>query len=151
MFDVSVIVEAKRMVDPVALTLVNCVQRDRKQSKTKEQQKQKQRSTHFSKVFVHAIWLHRYGMGDARIMSSHLLIGGVSLVRAANNVSMQDRVVRQEPRTLHHIHKFSTAKPGCSLRQDQFGACPNSLLFTGRAAQRDAARRERGWPRLHVC
>ena len=36
-------------------------------------------------------------MGDARIVSSHLLIGGVSLVRAANNVSMQDRVVRQEP------------------------------------------------------
>ena len=30
-------------------------------------------------------------------MSSHLLFGGVSLVRAATLVSVQDRVVRQEP------------------------------------------------------
>ena len=64
---------------------------------------------------------------------------------------MQDRVVRQEPAQSCADFQRTAAYPGCSLRQDQFGACPNSLLSTGRAAQLDAARRERGWPRLHVC
>ena len=52
------------------------------------QQKNQQRSTLFSKILVHAIWLHRYGMGDARIVSSHLLIASI-LVRAANIVFVQ--------------------------------------------------------------
>ena len=97
--DIYVILEAKRMVEPVALTLGKCVQRDWKQPKTR------------------------------------------------NNKSKNSE--------LHCSPKFcacNLAPPlGCRLRQDQFGACPNSLLSTKRAAQRDAARKERGWPRLHVC
>ena len=52
----------------------------------------------------------------------------------ANIVSMQDRVVRQEPAHSCTDFQRTAAYPGCRLRQDQFHTCPNLLLSTRRAA-----------------
>ena len=49
------------------------------------QQKKLNSDPHYLQNFS-AIWLHRHSLGDARIVSSHLLIGGVNQARAANVV-----------------------------------------------------------------
>ena len=71
--------------------LVNCVHRDRKPSHQQWDKKEiKQRSTLSSKTLVQAFG-STVGMGDARIVSSHLLIGGISQARTANIISCLNR------------------------------------------------------------
>ena len=67
------------------------------------QQKKQNSDSHYLQTSVHASWLHRHGLGDAKIVSSYLLIGGVNQMRAANVVLRLIRVGscgKAEARTL---------------------------------------------------